>query len=162
MEVPRRTRLFFAVAAPTALRLPIQPRKEPPRFSLDSLSVAISFPPMNSDTTPSTALARFHLTATNVGESPAHGWRVQVAMMDATGGRMLKNPMEANGGVADDTEPGRSQSFSNNFPVVIPLGCGPQIVRVWMKYGDSLNPKHDPPPRVFYRRWGGWNCGISV
>jgi hypothetical protein len=138
------------------------PTKEPPRFALDSLAVTTSFPPLAHGASTSIALAKFHLIATNVGESTAHGWKVQIAMMDVSGARMVPNLMEAKGGVVDDTEPGRSQVFSINFPVVIPAGCGPQIIRVWMKCGDAINPKDDPVPQVFYRRWGGWNNPDSI
>jgi hypothetical protein len=146
----------------TAPRPPVPARKEPPRFSLDSLSVTISFPQLAPGATTNTALAQFHVIATNAGDSPAHGWRIQIAMMDQTGMRFVLGQREVKGEVPDDTEPGRSQVFANNYPVVIPAGCGPQIIRVWMKYEDALNPNHDPSPQVFYRRWGGWNNRDSV
>jgi hypothetical protein len=159
---PKWSQLLAQVNAVTKANAIKVTAKEPPRFALDSLSVTTSFPPVPPGGSTSTALAKFHVIATNVGESTAHGWRIQIQMEDQTGGRYVLNSMEAKGSVADDTEPGRAQVFSTGVGMVIPFGCGPQIIRVWMKYGDLLNPAIDLPPQIFYRRWGGWNNPNSV
>jgi len=103
-------------------------------------------------------LARFYVRATNRGETPAHGWEIQIAMMDYTGADFVLKHMVTDGTAADDIEPNEAQIFSNNvYPVVIPLGCGPQIIRVWMRYRDFRYPKNPPLTQVIYRTWGGWN-----
>jgi hypothetical protein len=135
-------------------------RKSAPRFSLDLLSVTTSFPPTPGTT--SVALAKFHVIATNVGETPAHGWEIQIAMKDVTGGRYVMEPMVAGGKIPDDIEVNHSQIFTSNNPVIIPAGCGPQIIRVWMRYADLLHPKQQPITQTIWRRWGGWNNPNSV
>jgi hypothetical protein len=149
--------LYLPVSKTVAVKvIPIErenvpTHKDPPRFTLTSMSISSTPTALPNDIK---TFSSFRLHLQNAGEIASHNLEMQIAMMSRTNGRF---PVVTQHSYRVDIEPGQPYD-ANSDQVVIDKGLTNQVIRIWLRYKNLDNPKK-PINQFIYQLWEGNRSG---